>query len=67
MQSLAEWKFGSGNVGDKKKKQKVNYEPHRPTAGRLKKQKVDYELHRPTAARLIRRISVFENGKIEDL
>ena len=36
MQSLAEWKFGSGNVRDKKKKQKVDYEPHRPTATRLK-------------------------------
>ena len=37
MQSLAEWKFGSGNVGNKqtKKKQKVDYEPHRPTAARL--------------------------------
>ena len=35
MQSLAEWKFGSGNVRDKKKKQKVDYEPHRPTAARL--------------------------------
>ena len=37
MQSLAEWKFGSGNVGDKKKKkQRVNLEPPRPMAARLK-------------------------------
>ena len=35
MQSLAEWKFGSGNVGDKKKKQRVNLEPPRPMAARL--------------------------------
>ena len=42
MQSLAEWKFGSGNVGDKrKKKQKVDYELHRPTAARLKKKQED--------------------------
>ena len=38
MQSLAEWKFGSCNVGDKKKKkQRVNLEPPRPMAARLKK------------------------------
>ena len=35
MQSLAEWKFGSGNVRHTQKKQKVDYEPHRPTAARL--------------------------------
>ena len=35
MQSLAEWKFGSGNVGDKKKEQRVNLEPPRPMAARL--------------------------------
>ena len=37
MQSLAEWKFGSCNVGDKKKKkkQRVNLEPPRPMAARL--------------------------------
>ena len=34
MQSLAEWKFGSGNVGEKKK-QRVNLEPPRPMAARL--------------------------------
>ena len=34
MQSVAELKFGSADVPDKKK-QKVDYELHRPTAARL--------------------------------
>ena len=51
MQSLAEWKFGSANVHDEKKKQKVDYEPHRPWAARLKKQLVNYDPRRPMAAR----------------
>ena len=36
MQTLAEWKNGSANVHDEKKKQRENLEPPRPMAARLK-------------------------------
>ena len=68
MQSLAEWRFGSGNVGDKKKTackprtvsaygravKKTACKPRTASAyGRaVKKQRVNLEPPRPMAARL---------------
>ena len=60
MQSLAEWKFGSGNVGDKNKKKKTACKPRTASAyghavkkkKKKKKQRVNLEPPRPMAARL---------------